>query len=214
MSRRSHCRGWRAPGFRRLWAEECASQIVEFALSLPILVFFVVGIFDFSGALSLKQKLTNAARESARVAAADPANDLIGSSLAMPVSVRDSLQVVDNYLLSEKLNDCGILGAFPQPTGVLTWTFSAPGNSGNGCPTVGITLIVNRGYYFPQAASAQPSSSCATVQVPAGQTAIVATCVTLQYPYQWQFTGVSGLFGGAFLGPTVITTTAVAFNEN
>jgi len=30
------------------------------------------------------------------------------------------------------------------------------------------------------------------VQVPNGQTAIVATCVTLQYPYQWQFTGVSG----------------------
>ena len=58
MSRLWHCRGWRAPGVRRLWAEKCASQIVEFALSLPILVFFVVGIFDFSGALSLKQKLT------------------------------------------------------------------------------------------------------------------------------------------------------------
>jgi len=36
---------------------------VEFALSLPLLVFFVIGIFDFSSAISLKQKLTNAARE-------------------------------------------------------------------------------------------------------------------------------------------------------
>ena len=39
-------------------------------------MLFVVGIFDFSNAVSLKQKLTNAAREAARVAAADPANDL------------------------------------------------------------------------------------------------------------------------------------------
>ncbi|MFZ0759119.1 MAG: TadE family protein, partial [Candidatus Sulfotelmatobacter sp.] len=66
-----------------LWrgtTDDRAAQIVEFALSLPLLVVFVVGIFDFSGALTLKQKLTNAAREGARVAAADPANDLGGGS--------------------------------------------------------------------------------------------------------------------------------------
>ena len=47
------------------WTEDCASQIVELAISLPVLVIFVVGIFDFGGALTLKQKLTNAAREGA-----------------------------------------------------------------------------------------------------------------------------------------------------
>jgi Flp pilus assembly protein TadG len=41
---------WRTPAFRRLGADDRASQIVEFALSLPLLVLFVVGIFDFSEA--------------------------------------------------------------------------------------------------------------------------------------------------------------------
>ena len=77
------------------------------AISLPVLVLFVVGIFDFSGALTLKQKLTNAAREGARVAAADPASDMYAS---VPVAVSDAFQVVDNYLLSEKINDCGLSG--------------------------------------------------------------------------------------------------------
>src|ERR1700691_931699 len=77
------------------------SQIAEFAISLPLLVLFVVGIFDFSGALTLKQKLTNAAREGARVAAADPGKDLSGSTSPVPASVGDALQVVDNYLVSE-----------------------------------------------------------------------------------------------------------------
>ena len=67
MNPRFHCFRWRAGTLRRLWDDDRASQIVEFALSLPLLVLFVVGIFDFSGAISLKQKLTNAAREAARV---------------------------------------------------------------------------------------------------------------------------------------------------
>src|ERR1700685_848091 len=85
--------------------DDRAAQIVELALSLPLLMLFVVGIFDFSGALSLKQKLTNAARDGARVAAADVANDL-GSS-GVPVSVNNAFQVVDAYLKAEKINDCG-----------------------------------------------------------------------------------------------------------
>ncbi|MFY9743645.1 MAG: TadE family protein, partial [Candidatus Sulfotelmatobacter sp.] len=68
---------------------------MEFALSVPLLVLFVIGIYDFSGALALKHKLTNAVREGARVAAADPATDLNAS---MPVSVSDAFQAVDNYL--------------------------------------------------------------------------------------------------------------------
>src|ERR1700676_2138628 len=92
---------------KRDWTEDCASQIVELAISLPVLVLFAVGIFDFSGALTLKQNLTNAAREGARVAAADPASDMYAS---VPVAVSDAFQVVDNYLLSEKINDCGLSG--------------------------------------------------------------------------------------------------------
>jgi len=181
---------------RRFCADDCGSQVVELALSLPLLVLFVVGIFDFSGALALKQKLTNAAREGARVAAADPANDL-GNTSGLPVSVSDAYQVVDNYLLSEKINDCGLQGTTPTATG-LTWTSPAL----TGCPNnSGLVLTINRGCVTPE------SGGPPTVNV-------VNTCVSITYPYSWRFTGVSALFGGGFAGPTGITTTAVAFNEN
>ena len=57
--------------------ESGGAQLVEFAVALPLLVVFVVGIFDFSGAFTLKQKLTNVARDTARAAAAAPSNDVV-----------------------------------------------------------------------------------------------------------------------------------------
>jgi hypothetical protein len=104
----------RAANSLRLALEDRAAQVAEFAVSLPLLILFVVGIYDFSGAVALKQKLTNAAREAARVAAADPSNDVSAPSLAMPVSIKDAEQVVDNYLLSEQLNDCGLSTSSPD----------------------------------------------------------------------------------------------------
>src|SRR5229473_8654510 len=89
----------------RLRRDDAASQIVEFAVALPLLAVFVVGIFDFSGAFTLKQKLTNAARDGARVAAAAPANDL---GNPVPTSVDLAFRVVDNYLQAVNVNDCGL----------------------------------------------------------------------------------------------------------
>src|SRR5580700_2618510 len=200
MSNCLHCLLWRTRAFRRLWADDRASQIVEFALSLPLLVLFVVGIFDFSGAISLKQKLTNAARESARVAAADPANDLGSGSGAPTVSVVDAFYVVDNYLISEKLNDCGLSTALPTQTGgTLTWVSTATGCPGG--PAGTLRLTINR--------------ACVTQQTINGNAVnLIGTCVTLLYPYKWQYTSVAGLLGMTFIGPTGITTAASAFNEN
>jgi Flp pilus assembly protein TadG len=176
--------------------EDRGAQIVELALSLPLLMLFVVGIYDFSGALSLKQKLTNAARDGARVAAADVANDL--GSAGVPVSVNNSFLVVDAYLTGEKINDCGLASATPGPPAGLTWTYTA---AGSGCPATGITLTINRGCFTAQ--------TLGTVT-----TDVIDTCVTIQYPYSWRFGGVSGLVGGSFIGPSTISTTATAFNEN
>ena len=180
---------------QRCWTDECASQIVEFAVALPLLVFFVVGIFDFSSAISLKQKLSNAAREGARVAAADPVNDL---TAAVPASVWDAFWVVDNYLVSEKINDCGLAGVTTATQSKLTWTFSA---TGSGCPGSGITLTINRGWVT-------------TVGTGANTVRLIETQVTLTYAYKWQFNNVAGLLGQRFSGPTSFTTTATAFNEN
>jgi len=177
------------------WTSDCASQIVEFAVSLPLLVFFVVGIFDFSGAISLKQKLSNAAREGARVAAADPANDL---AAPVPVAVSDAWQVVDNYLISEKINDCGLATVRTPTQSQLTWTYSA---TGAGCPGNGINLAINRG-------------SITTVGNGANAVHLIQTSVTITYAYKWQFNNVAGLLGQTFTGPSNLTTTATAFNEN
>jgi Flp pilus assembly protein TadG len=177
---------------RRAWAGDRASQVVETALSLPLLVFFVVGIFDFSGALTLKEKLTNAAREGARVSASDPASDMFA---AVPVAVGDVADVVDNYLVSEKINDCGLGTTLPAspPQTALTWTYTSTGS----CPTGGITIAINRGCWTQE-----------------NGIYLIGTCVTINYAYKWQFGGVSGLFGRTFIGPSTLTATAEAFNEN
>jgi Flp pilus assembly protein TadG len=183
---------------------------VEFAVALPLLVVFVVGIFDFSGAYTLKQKLTNIARDAARSAAAGPASDLSSPSLAVPSSVIDAFQLVDQYLVANKINDCGITaaGVNTAPEG---WTFTG---TANGCLGRGLVIIVNRGYTFPATGAITPADVTCTAQAVGARTAVIATCVSIQYAYQWQFGRVVSLLGSAATLPTAITATAVAMNEN
>ncbi len=183
----------------RHWRDDHASQIVEFAISLPLLVFLVVGIFDFSNALTLKQRLTNAARDAARVAAADPATDLVNPSAAsgVPVSVGDAFQVADNYLLSEQLNDCGLSGATATFSAPLNWTYASTGT----CPGSGITLLINRGCIN-------------AVSTSGGTVELIGTCVTITYPYKWEFNNVASSLGWTGSGPSTIVVKAGALNEN
>jgi Flp pilus assembly protein TadG len=187
--------------------ETDASQLVEFAVALPLLVIFVVGIFDFSGAYTLKQKLTNVAASAARTAAGDPASDLQSPSTALPASVIDTFDLIHNYFLANNLNACGITSS--GTSSGLTWTFTA---SGNGCPTGGLTIVINRGYYFPAAAATTPSANCAAVN-PGSQTAIIGTCVSITYGYQWSFGRAASLWGLSPVLPATITASAVAMNE-
>ncbi len=189
------------------WRDERAAQLVEFAVSLPLLVVFVVGIFDFSNAFTLKQKFTNVARDAARAAAADPANDLQLTS-TLPMSVADAFQVVDSYLLANNINDCGITTG--ATLSGLTWTFSVTASSGSPC---GIKLVINRGYYFPVTGATLPTVSCAS-QNPGGQTAIIGTCVSIHYNYPWRFSKVASLLGRTVTLPPTVSAAAVAMNEN
>jgi len=194
----------------RGWRDERAAQLVEFAVSLPLLVLFVVGIFDFSNAFTLKQKLTNAARDGARVAAADPASDLSSPATLAPSSVIDAYQVVHNNLLANNINDCNIPNAnAPTTTTGLTWTYTGTAN----CPPGGLTIIINRGYYFPANSTTLASVTC-TSQPVGGQTAVIGTCVSIQYAYPWRFGKVASLLGRTAFLPTQVTAAAVAMNEN
>jgi Flp pilus assembly protein TadG len=205
-----HLGTWLRSLAARAWRDDSAAQIVEFAVSLPLLVVFVVGIFDFSNAFTLKQKLTNAVRDGARVAAADPASDL---SSAAPASVIDAFQVVHNNLLANKINDCGIDpsgGLTPTTTSGLTWTYTGITN----CPPGGLTITINRGYYFPANSTTLASVTCSSQPVTGGLTAVIGTCVSIQYAYPWRFGKVASLLGSAASLPTQVTATAVAMNEN
>lgn len=199
-----YMRSWFSGSIRLGWRDDRAAQLVEFAVALPLLVVFVVGIFDFSSAFTLKQKLTNAARDAARTAAADPASDL-GNGFSM--SVNDAFQVVDKYLLANQINDCGIAAPTGPPIG-LTWTVTG---TATGCS---LTITIDRGYYFPASATAPAGVTCQPQPPNGSQTMVIATCVSIQYAYPWRFGHVASLLGTTATLPPRITATAVALNEN
>lgn len=55
-------------GFAHLVQQSGGAVLVEFALTLPLLLFVIVGIFDFGIAFQKYGVVTNAAREGARMA--------------------------------------------------------------------------------------------------------------------------------------------------
>ena len=126
-----------------------------------------------------------------------------------PASVVDAFQDIDNYLVANKLNDCGISGSSPTSAG-LTWTYTAT----TGCPPGGLTIIINRGYYFPSTSATLPSVNCMSQNPGGAGTAVIGTCVSIQYGYAWRFGRVASLLGDTSTLPNAIAVTAVAMNEN
>lgn len=185
---------------RWLVADTRATQIAEFAVALPLLLVMVVGIFDFGNAYNLKQKVTNAAREAARLGASQSTLDL---SNAPPNSILAIRDLVANSLQSSKVNNCGLGSATATAAGASTpwkWTFTAScGTAGN------LVLTVDRGYVF-------------TSTVLAGATAIkmITTNVTIVYPYQWQFNRVITLLvpTSIYPGTMQISAASVMANQN
>jgi Flp pilus assembly protein TadG len=146
-----------------------AAAIVEFAVALPLLIVLVVGIFDFGAAFNLKQELNNAVREGARFGAAQPTNDL---AFAQPPSVDAIRNLVDSYLLTAHINDCGLSTATWAAGGGLTWVFSGIG------PTCSMTLTVSRGVPLQETVAGQPAVN------------MLCTTVSVSYPFQWHFNNV------------------------
>ena len=116
--------------------ESSGSQIAEFAVALPLLLIMVVGIFDFGNAYNIKQKVTNIAREAARMGASQSTADLTNPAPASILAIRDT---VSSALLSSKLPDCG-LGT------------TAAARAGN------LVLSVDRGYVFTSTLTAGGNS--------------------------------------------------------
>jgi len=174
-----------------------ASQLLEFAVALPLLVVFVVGIFDFGAAFNVKQKLAAAARNAARFSSSLPTDDL--TSASVPLSITTIRDLVSKDLTAAEINDCGLDTQAGSPTTTMTWTFAA---SGSGCPGT-LTLTVERAYAFP-----------ATVSGVATAVDVISSRITISYPYQWRFNRVITLVapGASYAGVTQITSNAVIPN--
>lgn len=184
------------------------TQIVEFAVVLPLLMVVTVGIYDFGAAFTVKEKLVAITQTGARFGASQPGNDLPAGPSSCPAltavcAVRD---VIDRGLLDARMNDCGLRTAVPVSGGGVdpdtSWHFDA---NGGGCPA-GLTLLVERAFIYNVPLAAP---------YPAGSNLrVAATRVALSYPYQWQFNKVIGLLGGTFNGPAQISTVAIMQNAN
>ena len=179
---------------------DSGSQIAEFAVALPLLLIMVVGIFDFGNAYNIKQRVTNVAREAARMGASQPTADLTTSTPASILEIRD---MVAAALQNGRLSDCGLGTTAAVAAGAATpwkWTFTTScGTAGN------LVLTVDRGFVF-------------TSSITAGGTAVkmISTNVTLLYPYQWKFNRLITLVvpTAIYPGTTQISVASVMANQS
>jgi Flp pilus assembly protein TadG len=180
----------------RLLPEATGSQLLEFALVLPFLLVLLTGIIDFGYAFNLKQKLNNAAREGARLAATEEVY-CSGNGQAPCIPAPDSVQAVRdevaNYLTNAGLNGCVVATTATYAATNQAWTYSS---SSTGCNS--FSLKVETGFTYAN-----------------GGTTVVASRVTLSYPYAWVFFNriIGLLVSGSSYGSSItITTDAIMQN--
>ena len=171
---------------------ERGSQLLELALVLPMLLVFVVGISDFGGVFNLKHRLSNAAREAARLAVTESSLDLTAGGNPPP-SIDAVRQVVQNYLTKAGITQCTITTTPSAHTG-LSWTFNS---SSSGCST--FALVVDRNNTATKVSG----------------TTVVTTHVTVTYPYAWTFNRVLGLMkpGSSLTLPTTVSSDSFMENQ-
>jgi Flp pilus assembly protein TadG len=179
------------------------SEILEFAISLPLLLVVAVGVFDFGSAFTVKQKVGNIALQGARFASNQPTTDLsVAGACGTPASICSVRDVVEANLVASKLNDCGLATVNGAGSGTLAWTFTA--NAGCGGT---LTLTIERGYVYTATLPAPPFQANYTIE---------GTRVTLNYPYRWQFNRVAPLIapGANYPATTQINSVAIMQNLN
>ena len=173
------------------------SALLEFAIVLPLLVVFIVGIYDFSGAYNQKQKIEHAARAGAEIAAGQPTADMDPVNFPDPPSLQPAVDVIFNSLAADGIFPLANQGvcktpAVGAPIGGLSWQYTI-----TGCPD-DLTITIDRGVVV-------------TGTIP-GALATVSTGVTVSYPYTWKFNSVIQLLipGASYAATTDLHETATA----
>jgi Flp pilus assembly protein TadG len=174
------------------------SALLEFAIVLPLLVVFIVGIYDFSGAFNQKQKISHAAQEGAVVAGAQPMTDMDPTSPANsdPDSLHPVLEVVfsslaaNNVLPAVNWSGCSVASAHVAG---LQWRYTI-----TVCTPDPLTIEIDRG-----------------VVADPGPPASIRTTVKVSYPYHWRFNSVIQLLvpGALYAATTDLSETASVHNQ-
>lgn len=117
------CRTAPPSGLRPHVRGQEGSQIVEFAMVLPLFLVFAIAAFDFGQVFALRDKLDNSAREGARQAAQQT---LFTEASNGPPSANTTAvaQSVFDYLLEAKVvQGCSLNGG--KNSGAFAWIFTA-----------------------------------------------------------------------------------------
>jgi len=169
MKRSDHWRqkcgsAWRGGVARQNWGDVRGSQVLEFALILPFVVVLMTGVFDFGGAWTVRDKLTNAVREGTRLAVRQNTLDL---GQAQPPSITAIHDVISSYLSNAGMTQCPIdVGPTQAATG-LAWNYTSS------VPACGALLLsINRGYVGSPPLVVNGST-------------VIMTRISLQYPYNF-----------------------------
>jgi hypothetical protein len=158
-------------------------ELLEFALVLPLLLLLVVGVWDFGSAFLLRDKMTNAAREAARIVVSTPLN-----TANCPGPTPCTIVAGANALV-QYMNHAGHDASCIDPGAPSD--FTAPARASYSCRS-GVSLVIDRGV---------------TVAVP-DDGLIPATRVTLTWPVRFK---LAGFLPSAFF-PATITTTVTMQN--
>src|ERR1700693_357173 len=175
--------------------EAQGAALLEFAITLPLLVVFVVGIFDFSGAFNQRQKIEQAAQQGAIIAGAQPMSD-IASGNGNPDSLQPVVTAVFNSMVASGVVPQGTCAPPVTPThpgSNLKWTYTI-----SPCPD-DLIITVDRGWI---SASSSPAA--------------VGTRVTVVYPYHWRFNSVIQLLfpgSSSYAATTQVTESATVHNQ-
>lgn len=175
------------------------SEIIEFAVSMPILMVLVVGVYDFGSAFTLKHRLEAAAREGARFASSQQRPpESAGSTCGAPTSVCLVRDVVDKSLIASNVPDCGLgtSAAFYGTPNSYTWTFN--GTCGS------FSLKVERNTLNPTGGNLVAPFDTSPYRVE-------NTRITMIYPYVWQFNQIFKLLDGNanYLSSTITVTSTM-----
>jgi Flp pilus assembly protein TadG len=179
------------------------SAILEFAITIPLLVVFVVGIYDFSGAFNQKQKIEQAAQEGAIAAGGGQTTDIYSGN-GSPDSLIPVVTAVFNSLTGSNVipsGTCTPPGGV-APAGGVAWTYTISGCSG-AYPSDNLIITINRGWVIAGATGTSATPS------------IVGTKVTVTYPYHWRFNSVIQLLipGATYQAITNVTESANVHNQ-